>query len=43
VSHEFEILSQEVYDAKYGTANLPANIKAISGDAGAADNLEAGL
>ena len=41
VFHEFEILSQEVYDAKYGTGNLPANAKAISGDSGAADNLEA--
>jgi hypothetical protein len=41
VFHEFEILSQEFYDAKYGSGNLPANTKAISGDAGAADNLEA--
>ena len=41
VFHEFEILSQEVYDAKYGSGNLPANAKAISGDSGAADNLEA--
>jgi hypothetical protein len=41
VFHEFEILSQEVYDAKYGSGNLPANSKAISGDSVAADNLEA--
>lgn len=41
VFHEFEIVSQEYYDAKYGTGNLPANTKALSGDAGAADNLEA--
>jgi len=40
VFHEFEVISQEVYDAKYGTGNLPANSKAISGDSTAADNLE---
>lgn len=37
---ECEVLAQAVYDARYGSGNLPANVKAISDDTTAADNLE---
>lgn len=38
---ECEVLAQAIYDARYGSGNLPANMKAISDDTTAADNLEA--
>lgn len=34
------VLAQAVFDAFYGSGNLPANVKAISDDSTAADNLE---
>ena len=41
VWEDFEIVSAQYYDAKYGTGNFSADAKAISGDSTAADNLEA--
>ena len=41
VWEDFEVVSQQYYDAKYGTGNFSADAKAISGDSTAADNLEA--
>lgn len=41
VFHFFNILTQEEFDAKYGTGNRRADVIAISGDSGAADNCEA--
>ena len=40
VWEDFEIVSAQYYDAKYGTGNFSADAKAISGDSTAADNLE---
>lgn len=37
---ECEVLAQPVYDALYGSGNLPSDVLAISGDSTAADNLE---
>ena len=36
-----QVVSAQYWDAKYGTGNFSADAKAISGDATAADNLEA--
>ena len=41
VWEDFEIVSAQYYDAKYGTGNFSSNVIAISGDTTAADNLEA--
>jgi hypothetical protein len=40
VWEDFEVVSAQYYDAKYGTGNFSADAKAISGDTTAADNLE---
>lgn len=41
VVHEFNVVSAQYFDAKYGTGNFSADCLAISGDSVAADNLEA--
>ena len=46
VRHEFQVVEEAIYDAFYAgsaTGLLPANVTQISGDATAADNLEAAL
>ncbi len=40
VHRNFWVLAPAVFDAFFGTGNLPANVKAISDDTNAADNLE---
>lgn len=40
VFHEFLILSAQAFDSLCGTGSLSANVKAVSDDATAADNLE---
>lgn len=41
VFHEFNILTQAEWDAKYGTGSRKADVIALSGDTAAADNAEA--
>jgi len=41
VRHEFQVVSQEFWDAKYSTGQLGVDVESISGDSAAADNLEA--
>ena len=40
VWEDFEVVSAQYYDAKYGTGNFSADAKMLSGDATAADNAE---